>query len=70
MLKQGSDFSSRLAVIRDNRSRDNESRLYLVFKEDFAIEYTLASKGFLLSFKEADGVNDSRLVLNANVQCA
>ena len=28
MFKQGPDFSSRLAVIRDNRSGDNESRLY------------------------------------------
>ena len=28
MFKQGQDFLFEIAVIRDNRSRDNESRLY------------------------------------------
>ena len=28
MLKQGSDFLFEIAVIRDNRSRDNEGQLY------------------------------------------
>ena len=32
MLKEGSDFLFEISVIRDNRSRDNESQIYSKFK--------------------------------------
>ena len=42
MLNEDQIFSSRSAVIRDNRSRDNESRLYKKPEFRFALEVSFS----------------------------